>query len=122
MNKYIVYSLLAAILVVALLGLRGTTQPLGTEGDGNLTLLTKTGTYDPASLADGVIATTTLSISGVSVGDLCEAGFTTFSTTGGIHITCQVSAAGTALITFDNESGVTQDLASGVLRATVNHY
>lgn len=44
MNKYIVYGLLAAILVVSLLCLRGTTVQLGAEGDTNLTNLVIDGT------------------------------------------------------------------------------
>lgn len=78
--------------------------------------LTATASYNPPSLADGVVATTTVTLTGAAVGDPCTAGFTLYGVIGGINVSCQISAANTALVTMDNESGVTQDNATGTLR------
>jgi len=84
--------------------------------------ITATASYNPPSLADGVVATTTVTLTGAVAGDICLAGFTLYGTTGGINVTCQISAADTALVTMDNESGVTRDNATGTLRASVWQY
>lgn len=94
---------------------------VGTNGGTITTILTGTATYNPPSLADGAIATTTITVTGATVGDNCNVGFSTFGTTGGINLGCQVSATNTALVTMDNESGVTQDNATGTLKAVVTH-
>ncbi len=61
MNKYIVYGLLAAILVVALLGLRGTTVQLGAEGDTNLTNLVLSGPFTTtANIVQSAAGTTSI--------------------------------------------------------------
>ncbi len=137
MNKYIVYGLLAAILVVALLGLRGTMQPLGAEGDTNLTNLvlsgnlsfgstggriassyTGTATHNPPSLTWQSLATTTVTVTGAAAGDPCIVGFTVLDARGGMEVTCQFQAANTALVTFVNSASTTTDNATGTLRVT----
>lgn len=81
-----------------------------------VTPLYATATYNPPSLADGVVATTTVTLTGSAVGTPCSVGFSLGGAIGGITYACQVNTAGTALITMDNESGVTQDNATGTLR------
>lgn len=76
-----------------------------------------TATYDPASLADGVGATTTVTVAGAAVGDSATATFSLDLQ--GITLTAWVSAANTVSVRFQNESGGTLDLASGTIRARV---
>ncbi|RWX71885.1 glycosyl hydrolase family 28-related protein [Mesorhizobium sp. M2A.F.Ca.ET.039.01.1.1] len=79
--------------------------------------LTGTATFDPASLADGAGATTTVTVAGAALGDAAVASFSL--DTQGITITAWVSAANTVSVRFQNESGGTLDIASGTLKATV---
>jgi hypothetical protein len=74
-------------------------------------------TYDAASLADGVGATTTITVTGAVVGDfvLVSHGVDV----SGITVTGYVSAADTVSVRLQNESGGTLDLASSTLRALV---
>ncbi len=81
------------------------------------TLLSGTATYDPASLADGVGATTTVTVTGAALGDVALASFSLDLQ--GITLTAYVSAADTVAIRFQNESTATVDLASGTLKAVV---
>jgi hypothetical protein len=73
--------------------------------------------YDPPSLADGVGTTTTVTCTGAALGDFAVASFSL--DTQGITITSWVSAANTVSVRFQNESGGTLDLASGVLTVRV---
>lgn len=93
----------------------GNTVKVGTGGT-NYTVETKgTATYNPPSLADGVVATTTVTVVGALPGDGCGlTGFTSYGIIGGVTITCNATTS-LALVTFDNESGVTQDMATGTL-------
>lgn len=84
--------------------------------------LTGTASWNPPSLTDGSVATTTVTVTGASVGNNCNVGFSTNGVIGGINTGCQISAANTALITYDNESGVTQDNATGTLTVGVWQY
>lgn len=79
--------------------------------------LQSSATYDPASLADGVGATTTVTVTGAVLGDFAMASFSLDLQ--GITLTAWVSAADTVSVRFQNESGGTLDLASGTLRARV---
>lgn len=74
-------------------------------------------TYDPASLADGAGATTTISVTGVVMGDFVVPSFS--NDLQGITLTAYVSAADTVSVRFQNESGGILDLASGTLRVMV---
>lgn len=74
-------------------------------------------TYDPASLADGVGATTTVAAPGAALGDSCIASFSLDLQ--GILTTCYISAANVASVRFQNETTGTLDLASGTLRVRV---
>jgi hypothetical protein len=72
-------------------------------------------TYDPANLADGAGATTTVTVTGAALGDFAQASFS--NDLQGITLTAWVSAANTVSVRFQNESGGALDLASGTLRA-----
>jgi len=74
-------------------------------------------TYDPASLADAAGATTTITVPAAVLGDGCVASFGVDLQ--GITLTCYVSAAKTASVRFQNESGGTLDLASSTLRVFI---
>lgn len=73
--------------------------------------------YDPANLADGAGATTTVAVTGAVLGDFAQASFSLDLQ--GITLTAYVSAADTVSVRFQNESGGVLDLASGTLRARV---
>lgn len=74
-------------------------------------------TYDPASLADGVGATTTVTVTGAALGDFVKASFSLDLQ--GITLTAWVSATNTVSVRFQNETGGVLDLASGTLKARV---
>lgn len=79
--------------------------------------LSGSATYDPPSLADGVGATTTVTVTGAALGDMAHASFSL--DTSGITITAWVSAANTVSVRFQNESGGVLDIGSGTLKAWV---
>lgn len=72
--------------------------------------------YDPPNLADGAGVTTTVTVTGATLGDIAEASFSL--DTQGITVTAWVSAANTVSVRFQNETGGAIDLGSGTLRAT----
>ena len=80
-------------------------------------IFTGSATYDPPSLVDGAGTTTTVSVTGVAVGDFARASFSV--DTQGITITAWVSATNTVSVRFQNESGSTLDIASGTLKVEV---
>jgi hypothetical protein len=73
--------------------------------------------YDPPNLADGAGTTTTVTVTGVALGDLATVSFSLDLQ--GITVTAWVSAANTVSVRFQNESGGALDLASGTLSARV---
>lgn len=77
--------------------------------------------YDPASLADGVGATTTVTVTGAALGDFVT-GLSFSLDLQGITMTAYVSAANTVAVRFQNESGGTLDLASGTIRVRVSPF
>lgn len=72
-------------------------------------------TYDPGSLADGAGVTTTVTVSGASLGDFVNISFSLALQ--GILLTAWVSAANTVSVRFQNETAGVLDLASGTLLA-----
>lgn len=80
-------------------------------------ILNGSATYDPPSLADGVGATTTVSVTGAALGDFALASFSLDLQ--GILVTAYVSAANTVSVRFQNETTGTIDLGSGTLKARV---
>lgn len=73
--------------------------------------------FDPASLADGAGATTTVACVGAALGDFALASFSLALQ--GITVTAWVSAVDVVSVRFQNESGGVLDLASGTLRVRV---
>jgi hypothetical protein len=76
-----------------------------------------TGTWDPASIASGATVTTTLTVSGASLGDFTLASFSL--TIAGLQLTSYVSAANTVTVALSNLTGSAVDLASGTLAVLV---
>lgn len=74
-------------------------------------------TYDAASLADGVGATTTVTVTGAAIGDYAFCSFSLDAQD--ITFTAWVSAANTVSVRLQNEGAATVDLASGTLRVGV---
>ena len=74
---------------------------------------TRSVTYDPPSLAAGASTTTTVSVSGVTVGDLVAAAFSQYHAD--IEISATVSALNTVTVKFKNTGAASVDLASGTL-------
>ncbi len=74
-------------------------------------------TYDPASLADGVGVTTTVSVPGAVIGDYVSASFS--NDLQGITFTGWISAPNVASVRFQNETTAAVDLASGTIRVRV---
>lgn len=73
--------------------------------------------YDPPSLATGVRATTTVTVTGAVLGDYAEVSFS--RDLQGIDILAYVSAADTVTVVFMNNTGGTLDLLSGSIRVKV---
>lgn len=71
-------------------------------------------TYDPASLIDGAIDTTTVTVTNAALGDWAIASFSLDLQ--GIELTAQVTASNTVTVRFINRTGSTIDLTSGTLR------
>lgn len=76
-----------------------------------------TAVYDPASLADGVGVTTTVSVPGAALGDMARASFSI--SLQGVLMQAWVSAANVVSVRFQNETGGIVDLASGTITAQV---
>ena len=77
-------------------------------------------TYDPPSLTTGTQTTTTLTMTGVSLGDFA---FVSFSVSlQGLKVWAYVSAADTVTVVFRNDTGATVDLASGTIRVRVGRW
>jgi hypothetical protein len=79
--------------------------------------LTGSSTYDPPSMADGVGATTTVTVTGAVLGDFAVCSFSL--STQGITTTANVTAADTVTVRFQNETGGLIDLLSGTLAVRV---
>jgi hypothetical protein len=75
-------------------------------------------TWDPASVADGAMTSTTLTVTGAAVGEAVSVGFSTAVPAGAI-LSGSVTATDTVTVTLFNKTGGAMDLASGTLRAAV---
>ena len=80
--------------------------------------LSGSATYDPASLADGAGATTTVTVTGAALGDYVD-NLSFSNDLQGVILSGYVSAANTVAVRFQNESGGVLDLASGTIRVIV---
>jgi len=101
---------------------RGGSTIAGSSGDqvvDGLIVPSQTGsaTYDPPSIAAGGQATTTVTITGVVLGDTVTASFS--NSLGGLTLSAYVSSANTVTCVFFNPTAGAIDLASGTLRAKV---
>jgi hypothetical protein len=79
-------------------------------------ILTGSGSWNPDSIADGAQTSTTISVSGASVGDSVAIGF---YTPAGALISAAVTSSGTVTVTLFNRTGSTLDIGSESLTATV---
>lgn len=77
-------------------------------------LLKGSTTFDWPSVADGGTSSTTVTVTGVAAGDLCEASMTTVTPTG-VWLVANYESSNTVRVTLHNESGSAVDLASGTL-------
>lgn len=84
---------------------------------GQKTNLVGTATYDPGNLVDAAGVTTTVTVTGAVLGDLCLVSFSLDLQ--GITLTSYVSVADTVSVRFQNETGGAIDLGSGTLKALV---
>jgi hypothetical protein len=80
-------------------------------------LLEASVTYDPPSLAAGEGVTTTLTVTGATLGDYARASFSLDLR--GITLTAWVSAVDTVRVRFQNSTTGAVDLGSGTLRVRV---
>ena len=88
---------------------------------GGQTLLTGSVTWDPASVADGASVTTTVTVTGVTIGDFCLASFSL--SLGALSMTAHATAVDTVTVVLTNNSGGPLDIASGTLKVRVlNQY
>jgi hypothetical protein len=76
-----------------------------------------TATWDPASVASGATVTTTVTVSGASLGDFTLESFSL--SLAGLQLTSYVSAANTVTAVLSNLTGSAVDLASGTLSVLV---
>lgn len=77
-----------------------------------------TTTWDPANLADGASATTTVTVTGANIGDVVQVGFSSI-TSGAWQLCGHVTSANTVTIVLTNHTGGAVDLGSGTLRVAV---
>lgn len=76
-----------------------------------------TATWDPASIANGATATTTVTVSGAALGDFALASFSL--SLSGLSLSAYISAANTVTVVLTNNSGAAVNLASGTLAVLV---
>ena len=81
-------------------------------------ILTLAATYNPASMATNTSTSTTLTVSGAAIGDVCSAGFSV-AVPAGVYLTADVTATDTVTVKLFNQTAGTVDLASGTIRVVV---
>jgi hypothetical protein len=77
--------------------------------------ISDTFTYNPGSLLNGQIESEDFTLTGVVVGDVVSLSFSTVLPSGIYFVTPQVIATDTVRVTIVNDSGTTQNVASGTL-------
>lgn len=80
--------------------------------------LSATATWDPASVADAAVTSTTVGVPGAAIGDTVAVGFSVAVPAGALLVGA-VTAADVVTVTLFNKTGAALDLASGTLRADV---
>lgn len=93
----------------------GTTGATLKVGGPAFRVLGNTSTWDPPGVAGGGTETTTIAVTGATVGSPCTVGLTSW-TTELVMISARVSAAGTVTVLIYNPTGGAIDLASGTLK------
>jgi hypothetical protein len=78
--------------------------------------LTGSKTWDAASTADGAMTSTTVTVTGATLGMLARASFS-LAVPAGAVLSAAVTASDTVTVTLFNKTGGALDLASGTLRA-----
>lgn len=84
----------------------------------NFRHLTATATWDPALLAAGAVASTTITVTGAVAGDVAIASHDQLGANN-VLISAHVQAADTVRVVLRNETGANLDIASGTLRVMV---
>ncbi len=80
--------------------------------------LSATAAWDPASVADAAMTSTTVAVTGAAIGDTVAVGFSVAVPAGALLVGA-VTAADVVTVTLFNKTGAALDLASGTLRADV---
>ena len=80
--------------------------------------LSATAIWDPASIADAAMTSTTVAVTGAAIGDTVAVGFSVAVPAGALLVGA-VTAADVVTVTLFNKTGAALDLASGTLRADV---
>lgn len=93
-----------------------TTVTVGSSGNAITLAVTGTKTWDPGNILDGDAETTTLTVTGAVVGQVCTASQSTL-TAATLVIAAFPSAADTVRVVLNNNSGGAVDITSGTLRA-----
>lgn len=78
--------------------------------------------WDPPNLVNNASVTVNITVTGAAVGDICGVSFTTVLPAGMYFAVPQVTATNTVTVTLINNSGSTQDLASGTLKVQAWQY
>lgn len=81
-------------------------------------MLSKTVVWDPASVADGAVVTTTVTVKDAAFGDPVTVGFSGLGSSV-MLLDAHVSAADTVLVVLENRNGAPVDLGSGNLKVVV---
>ncbi len=84
-------------------------------------MLSATTSWNPGSIADGAMESTTVMVTGANLGDVVSVGFTP-ATAAGWVISGQVSGVDTVRVTLFNKTGGALDLPNGTLRAAVHQF
>lgn len=77
-----------------------------------------TATWDPASIADGAMTSTTVAVDGAMVGQSVSVGFSVAVPAGALLVGA-VTAGSVVTVTLYNRTGGVLNLASGTVRADV---
>jgi hypothetical protein len=80
--------------------------------------LTASKTWDPASVADGAVTNTTVTLLSATLGDFAVASFSLAVPANAI-LAAAVTAADTVTVTLFNKTGGALDLASGTLKVAI---
>ncbi len=93
-------------------------QKNAARGNYASTKLTASANWDPPSMVDDGVASTTLTVAGAVIGDPVVAGFTSAVPAGAI-LSAQVTAPNTVTVSLLNRTGAGIDLVSGSVRVEV---